>query len=65
MTISELIEALEKIEAEHGDLEVRFETIAYWSHGLDPVDGYFDDVEVVEDDPMHEGREKQKYVRIS
>lgn len=65
MTISELIEALEKIEAEHGDLEVRFETSAYWSHGLDPVDGYFDDVEVVEDDPMHEGREKQKYVRIS
>lgn len=65
MTISELIEALEKIEAEHGDLEVRFETISYWSHGLDPVDGYFDDVEVVEDDPMHEGREKQKYVRIS
>ena len=37
MTISELIEALEKIEAEHGDLEVRFETIAYWSHGLDPA----------------------------
>lgn len=65
MKISELIEALERIEAEHGDLEVRFETFAYWSHGLDPIDGYFDDVEVVEDDPNRRGEKKQKYVRIS
>ncbi|MDY5201901.1 MAG: hypothetical protein SPH18_07910 [Sutterella parvirubra] len=65
MKISELIEALDKIKDEHDDIEVMFESISYWSHDLDPIDAYIHDVEVVEDDPMHEGREKQKYVRIS
>lgn len=62
MTISELIEALEKIEAEHGDLEVRFETCEYGT--VTYYDEEIDEIEVVEGRPTSYDLEDQKYVRI-
>lgn len=63
MKISELIEALEKIRAEHGDsIEVRFETCEYGT--VTYYDEEIDEIEVVEGRPTSYDLEDHKYVRI-